>query len=283
MSDSPEKRALPDVTICAVDTRLPSLAYDAIRRSQTHLSFGAALLLTSEGWRPPAESGQRIEIIGIPEIKSSAAYSAFMLKELPRFIKTRHVLVVQWDGFVAHPDLWSDEFLEFDYVGAVWPQYKDNFRVGNGGFSLRSAKLINVLAADSFQGAHPEDVYICRTVRNELETRHGIRFAPEELANAFAVERCGHLAQAFGFHGLTNLFNALPPQELPPLFSQLPPGVFATTEARGAIKFLARRGEQQLARLALESRIHQQGWTPGNIRLATHLGWWRLAQPRRVN
>jgi len=30
-----------------------------------------------------------------------------------------HVLVMQWDGFILHPELWDRAFLDDDYIGAV--------------------------------------------------------------------------------------------------------------------------------------------------------------------
>ena len=54
-------------------------------------------------------------------------------------------------GFVVNPDMWRDEFLEYDYIGSPFPLPKDDFsyrdvngnicRVGNS-VSLRSKRLL---------------------------------------------------------------------------------------------------------------------------------------------
>lgn len=51
-----------------------------------------------------------------------------MVKLLDSYIETPHVLVVQYDGFILNPDAWTDEFLEYDYVGAPW-WYEDEWNV----------------------------------------------------------------------------------------------------------------------------------------------------------
>lgn len=271
MDDRLQNLNLPQVTICAVDTRLPNLAYDALLRSKAHISFGCALLMTSEAWLPPADAAQHVQVVRIPEIRSAAEYSSFILKSLPAYVKTSHVLIVQWDGFVTHPSSWTDDFLEVDYVGAVWPQFHDSNRVGNGGFSLRSARLLQALALDDFPDHHPEDIAICRTYKAELERRFNIRFASESLANRFSAERSGDANLTFGFHGLANLMTVLPADEIASTLLSLPDEVFASTEARQAIKNLQSRGMPALARRALARRTHIQGWTWANLRLLVRL------------
>src|ERR1700687_3454326 len=43
------------------------------------------------------------------------------------------------------PAAWREEFLGCDYIGAQWFWHDDAMRVGNGGFSLRSRKLLLAL------------------------------------------------------------------------------------------------------------------------------------------
>ena len=61
--------------------------------------------------------------------------------DLYKHINTDFCLVVQYDGKVSDPDLWNDDFLNYDYIGAAWT---DGY-VGNGGFTLRSKKLYDAL------------------------------------------------------------------------------------------------------------------------------------------
>ena len=51
-----------------------------------------------------------VEVQRIAPIRSRAAYSQFVLKELGGHIQTDYALVVQWDGFVIDGSAWADEF-----------------------------------------------------------------------------------------------------------------------------------------------------------------------------
>jgi len=67
--------------------------------------------------------------------------------------------------------------------------------------SLQALQDPEVIPAD------PEDLAICRSYRALLEEKHGIRFAPEEVAAAFSFETVPSDGPTFGFHGLGHLVN----------------------------------------------------------------------------
>ncbi|HEY5412006.1 MAG TPA: hypothetical protein VIJ94_14885 [Caulobacteraceae bacterium] len=54
----------------------------------------------------------------------------------------------------------------------------------------------------------------CRELRPLLEQRHGIRFAPVELAERFSFEHGAPPGPTFGFHGAFNLPRAMPEADL---------------------------------------------------------------------
>lgn len=99
---------------------------------------------------------------------------------------------------------WDPAFLAHDYIGASWPQFSDGHDVGNGGFSLRSRRLLQACQSPRFQQAHPEDVLIGRTHRPWLEAQ-GLRFAPRSLADRFSAERVGDPLRSFGYHGVWHM------------------------------------------------------------------------------
>jgi hypothetical protein len=84
----------------------------------------------------------------------------FVLHELHHYIDSDFVLLVEWDGYIINPTAWTNEFLNFDYIGAVWGHHKDGFRVGNGGFSLRSRKLLLATREIPFDEELAEDELI---------------------------------------------------------------------------------------------------------------------------
>lgn len=162
--------------------------------------FSKVKLLTSLESKNP-------HIVKIDPVNSIEAYNDFMIKKMNNYIDTDFVLVIQYDGFILNPDAWTDDFLSYDYIGAPWWD-EGKFIVGNGGFSLRSKKLLEILQNDdSIQRLpdDPEDWFICVTQREYLESK-GIKFAPVELAKKFSLEANEiygiEWTNQFGFHGL---------------------------------------------------------------------------------
>ena len=199
---------LPSVTLVCVDCAYHQLAIHALRRSMAQCAFGAVRFFTDQAF-----DLEGIEVVQIERIASAADYSNFLIHRLGEFVATDFVLVVQYDGFVLHPQAWSARFLEYDYLGACIPAPAGPI-VGNGGFSLRSKKLLNALAdplivayvarSDPWQ----EDMAICIAYREHLEAAWGMRIAPADVAAQFSVEFTRPHAGAFGFHGLVNLAHA---------------------------------------------------------------------------
>jgi tetratricopeptide (TPR) repeat protein len=199
------------ITLVAVDCAYPALAAKALRRSAELLPAARVLLLTDA-----KERFDDVEIVNIAPIKSRAAYSRFMLKNLTPHIATEYALVVQWDGFVIHDNAFADEFWNYDYIGAKWPHVRGDFRVGNGGFSLRSKRLLEALRDDAieFRDEENEDETICIRYRELLETKHGIVFADERVADRFAFDVSRPVGRTLGFHGVFNFWQTLTEDEL---------------------------------------------------------------------
>ncbi len=161
----------------------------------------------------PKNLNGKITFKQCPPMKNIDEYSKFMLYDLTKYITTEYALVVQYDGYVLRPKQWHTIFLKYDYIGAPWEKdahfTKDgkNVRVGNGGFSLRSKKLLNIFNdlqlpfTDNGTGFYNEDGMISNYYRKELE-QHGIRYAPVEIASLFSCEVIcpDSYPKPFGFH-----------------------------------------------------------------------------------
>lgn len=115
---------------------------------------------------------------------------------------------MQWDGYVVDASAWREAFFEYDYIGAPWLFHGTGFDVGNGGFSLRSMRLMQALANPQFalQPGINEDDLICWLYRRGLETTFSIRFPPAEIASRFAYEYTDPQSPTFGFHSARNLW-----------------------------------------------------------------------------
>lgn len=163
-----------------------------------------------------------------PKEKMRMWYSDMCVHFLNHLCDTSHMLIWQWDGFIINPDLWKNDFLRWDYIGAplggawlyfarcmktIWPDWKNPYDVpgqtesivGNGGFSLRSKKFL--VATDSLKRTgltcDAEDLYLCVERRWELEEK-GLKFCPAKEASEFSVDG-GGLHQSFGFHNRDEL------------------------------------------------------------------------------
>jgi hypothetical protein len=193
---------LPDVTICAVDTINPTLAARALDISISQCRFADAVLVTHESVPTHARIAQ------IDRIRSLEDYSTFMVKQIAKHVHTPWVLIVQWDGYVLDASRWTDAFYQYDYIGARWPNANPGMDVGNGGFSLRSAKLFKALEDERFSvpAGGTEDMLICSAWRQVLETDYGICFAPAGIADSFSYEYAFPQRPTFGFHGVFNMW-----------------------------------------------------------------------------
>ena len=193
---------LSQITLVCVDCVHYKSSIAAINKSIEKINFGKVLFFTDK-IQPNTKFDQQI----IPKITSKKAYSRFLMKNLVNYITTEFVLIIQWDGYVINPELWDNDFLHYDYIGAPW-WYNDGYNVGNGGFSLRSKKLLLVLQEKEGK-YHPEDDCICRLYRKYLEVIYDIKFADEKTAAKFSFEpnkvHNEFKNNSFGFHGIPEL------------------------------------------------------------------------------
>ena len=210
-----KKLTLPNVTLLAVTSVEIEQHQISLKISSQNIEFGAVKLLSSS---LPEKKYSDIEYVSIKPT-SWPGQNRFLMEDLHKYFETSHCLYVEADSFVVNTDLWKEEFLEFDYIGAPWPNkiqmnpnlilnMKENC-VGNGGFSLRSRKLLKTTAKINFDSLKfqiaNEDVIICHYLYKEMIDK-GIRFAPPKLAAQFALEDdVNHLYgqdvnSVFGFH-----------------------------------------------------------------------------------
>lgn len=193
-----EKLKLPNVTLIALTNKDFEGHKKAIDKSCEGIEFGA------------------VKIIWDEKITSIDEWNKKIIYELPFYIDTQYCLLVHADGYVRHGELWKEEWLGFDYVGAPWPLPSDSYsyrsesgriiRVGNS-VSLRSKKLMDRVAQFPWQpyyGNTNEDGFMCVHHRDELEAE-GFKFAPLEVAVHFSKENeipenVG--LETFAFHSL---------------------------------------------------------------------------------
>jgi len=190
------------ISYVIVDTIQHELGQLALQRSQAAFPLKNAIVF-SDKEKPWTAS----KFVQIEKINSLAEYSRILLQDVIQHVETEHCLIIQYDGFVINPDIFSKLFLFYDYIGATWP-HRTLYNVGNGGFCLRSRRLMEIVAKNfkNHDLRFPEDHLIARNYRAILEDQFNLKFAPADVANHFSQELTQQPWPTFGFHG----FHLLP-------------------------------------------------------------------------
>ena len=197
---------LKNVTLFLADGRTDEKSFNrslfAVKQCIDKVDFGEVIF----------QSAYKSDIAGVgyKKIKPMVIveYSRMVSGKLTEHINTQYALVIQHDGFILNASNWNPDFLKYDYIGAPWlveATQRPESRVGNGGFSLRSKKLLDV--CDKHYGGtwDNEDWQICVMKRPMFET-HGVVFAPLDIATWFSIESHipefdNDIKKRFGFHG----------------------------------------------------------------------------------
>jgi len=190
---------LPNVTLIAVSSIEIERTIRAFQYSCRSINFGEVKFVTHEDVNP-----EGITVHKVPRINSSDEFSKITIYDLPKYVDTEYCILIQYDGFIVHPEQWTDEFLNYDWIGPLWTKGHNYFdkngnsiRVGDG-IALRSQKLMGLasklnLPWEPFtnKGEHKpgfwEDSWICVKNRHIYE-EHGCKFAPIEMAAKWGRE-----------------------------------------------------------------------------------------------
>lgn len=172
---------LPQVTLICLTNKDFKGHLEAFEKSTREIEFGAA------------------KIIFDLKCNSIDEWNRKIIQDLYKYVDTTHCMLIHADGYIRRPDLWRDEWLDYDYIGAPWPLPTDRYsyrdesgdivRVGNS-VSLRSRKLMYTASLypwKSFYGNTNEDGFISCHHRKSLESR-GFKYAPLEVAVHFSKE-----------------------------------------------------------------------------------------------
>src|SRR5262245_35818221 len=195
---------LPDVTLVLIETREHDLAQLALEDCEKAAEFGDVLIFTDR-----VAQFQRADrrVIPVDDWPNKMGWSRCFWNDVALHVKTTHALCIQSDSWIVAPDMWRDEFMDYDYIGAPW-WYKDGMNVGNGGFCLRSTALMRFIRKhrDQFPTITDlDDDLFCRHYRPTLQNA-GFVWAPENVALDFSFEttRPDPAARHFGFHAAYN-------------------------------------------------------------------------------
>ena len=169
---------------------------------------------------------ENIKIIklDINNLTPSDYSSLLTTKEFWNHFYGEKILIYQEDSYLFHTNN-MDEFLEYDYIGAPWPDNQDDnsYGVGNGGFSLRSkSKMLEVIEKVKTENLElgkstldymkvtnshvlPEDVYFSKSL---IDFNIG-KVATRDVAIRFSQESVESI-NPIGGHNFFNIQNNLP-------------------------------------------------------------------------
>jgi len=176
----------------------------------TNVEFASIQMISTHNPEIKGITYTRIKEFGISD------YSRFCLHHLSDWVNSEFCLIFQDDGFILNPSLWNDSFYEYDYIGSPWPLYigwpVEGQQVGNGGFSLRSKRLLEFTKTFTGHTTENEDTYIISAKRKDIEDG-GLKIAPLEIARLFSIENSldpeHRLDTCFGFHAKHLLNDAI--------------------------------------------------------------------------
>lgn len=220
---------MTSLSISVIETRDPTMSIMAVKSTLACTPAQSVYWFSDRAC--PEDFGVpttwvRIRDCKPPRDQFNLWYSNITLRLMPAVVDTDHNIIVQNDGFAVNKSAWTDEFLDYDYIGAPWIWWgPPEEQVGNGGFSLRSRRLYDALIdwrpsyrVEGWPNLDPkyyspnnrdglnEDNLLAGPYRKYLEANYGLRWAPTELAHRWSIE-CSEsytnpwFKQSLGFHG----------------------------------------------------------------------------------
>jgi Flp pilus assembly protein TadD len=207
---------LPQVTLVCIDSAQPALALAALEQTLNRARFAEAVFVTD---RDPGIDALRT--IVAPHLDAPADRLRFLARTLPAQLRTSHALLIQWDAFVVNDAAWSDEFLDYDWVG---PIASPAARADEAGVALLSRALIGALAGVLPGAAESLPAALVRLAA----TGNDLRFAPKRLRQRFAFGDDPPNGRPFAFQGLFNMWMLFQPADLDAFLAMAPPHVLAS-------------------------------------------------------
>ena len=212
----PETRPLVTLPVVALQahTHFPELRiqimYGSDNKEYVHTQKTLAELLERGILLLTPMPGDAYNASRLPEDHKRVAYSkALTSPEFWELTTTPKVLLAQTDSWIcngAREHL--QDFLQYDYVGAPWPDFKTfcpKKPVGNGGFSLRDREAMLRITRSSHSNWHPEDAYFCSHLQDSEKLpskEQAMHFAREQFSPEERKQISGATMPSVGVHNL---------------------------------------------------------------------------------
>src|ERR1035437_5874586 len=127
---APGQLDISDVTLVyisdAEDIAISSLA---VRTNMAAARFGEVLLFSDVPWAMPGTRYVRCpplrSDISDDPVHAIGAAMCVLWYNVPKYVKTKHFLIAQWDSWIINPARWTPKFLAYDYIGGPWERKKN--------------------------------------------------------------------------------------------------------------------------------------------------------------
>src|SRR3989344_6889350 len=113
---------LPNVTLVAIGSTSIKGNVKALEYSARDIKFGKIKLITDI---KPENLPDYIEFCKIEKITSIDQWCYEVVYNLGNYIDTEFALLIHPDGFVVHSEVWNNDWLQYDFVGAPFPLPRD--------------------------------------------------------------------------------------------------------------------------------------------------------------
>ncbi len=212
---------LPNVTLVIAETRAHALAARTINDLVSRVKFGDILIYSDKLIDVPGACS-----IAVKDWSDKFLSGHFYYTQAAEPIKTSHALLMEWDAGLNKPEVWTDDFLQYDFIGAPWPgrghsRVRNGQNVGNGGFMLLSKQMIDYLYRTRSRFKIATDYHLACEYRTEIEREGNFKWAKDDVAVKFSFEGWDygptelHVApDSFGYHGVFNWHAVLNREEL---------------------------------------------------------------------
>jgi hypothetical protein len=207
---------LPDVTLLAISSIEIPATINALLKCCDKIDFGAVKFVSD---KKPTNLPNGIIYEYCPKITNTHEFDVYAFEHLYKHVQTSHMLMCQWHAFILRSYLWDDDWLKTDYIGGLWPwstNYSNAFtgeiiRVGNGGFSLRSKKIMSIpftlgLKTVYDRGFSNDDGLLCSYYRKQM-LDCGIKYGSIKQSAVFSFENLtqeNYGVKNFGYHRYLN-------------------------------------------------------------------------------
>lgn len=199
------------VSLVMIETRHHDLATAALRNWTNRMEFAEVITLSTR----PLLQGARF--VPINAITNKRDYAEIMIKNLWPFVKTDHVIQLNWDTLLRDPDNFHPDFFNYDYIGHMWPwQAPRTNNTDHCGISWRSRRLLDSMRYPMIQPIdETTPFHLSENLRKTMQEKFNLRMDSVELYRQFCLE-LDYLdnGKSFAYRGLWHIIQFLPKKEV---------------------------------------------------------------------